>query len=237
MKDYFHNLDIDATVIIESRSTGKQYVYNEDRSKLRYLPASTFKIPHAFIALEEDIIKNDREIIKWDGKDRRLSEWNRDQTLASAIKHSCVWVFQRFTNEISDAAYREYLKKIDYGNMKTGNVLSTFWLDGDLRISAAEQITFLRKFYSEELPFKKANYQFIKPNLLVDRSADYIMYAKTGLTLRVKEKVGWYVGYVETKADVWFFAVNLTLRDKNDGHLRQEITYAAFEELGIIKKD
>lgn len=237
MQLFFQVHDVDATVIIESMNSGERYVYNEDRAHKRYLPASTFKIPHAFIALEEHILASDTDVIEWDGKDRGYSEWNKDQTLASALKYSCVWVFQGFTNEISDATYLEYLQKLDYGNMKTGSDLSTFWLDGDLRISAGEQITFIKKLYREELPFTKEHYSYVKKNLLVDKSADYTMYAKTGMTLRVKEKIGWYVGYVESGAEVWLFAVNLTLRDKNDAGLRKEITYAAFEELGIINKD
>ncbi len=47
------------------------------------------------------------------------------------------------------------VKKIDYGNEKTGLDVSTFWLEGDLKISAVEQIEFLKKLYKNDLPFQQ----------------------------------------------------------------------------------
>lgn len=236
MKEYFNTLGIDGTVIVHSLKTKTEYVYNDKRSRKMFLPASTFKIPHTLIALEEGAIANVTDIIKWNGKNHDYKTWNQDQTLPSAIKNSCVWVFQGFTKKISEAKYREYLKKMDYGNMQTGNDLSLFWLEGDLRISAREQISFLQKLYREELPFSKKNIQYLKRNLVNDKTDSYTLYGKTGLTLRVKEPVGWYVGYVETKNDVWFFAVNISPKDKNDYPLRKEIAYQALYELDVISK-
>ena len=53
--------------------------------------------------------------------------------------------------------------------------------------------------------------------------------------MRVNLQIGWYVGYVETKNDVWFFACNLNINKKEDAVFRDKIAYRAFEELGILK--
>jgi beta-lactamase class D len=44
--------------------------------------------------------------------------------------------------------------------------------------------------------------------------------------MRTDPQQGWYVGYVETKGQVWFFATNLEIRKKGDERFRQEITMA-----------
>ena len=53
--------------------------------------------------------------------------------------------------------------------------------------------------------------------------------------MRVGPQIGWYVGYVETKNDVWLFACNLDINKAEDAEFRKKITYRAFEELGILK--
>ena len=39
---------------------------------------------------------------------------------------------------------------MNYGNSKTGERVDSFWLDGDLRISAIEQIEVLKNIYKEK---------------------------------------------------------------------------------------
>ncbi|WP_412728023.1 penicillin-binding transpeptidase domain-containing protein [Arcobacter sp. 15-2] len=65
-------------------------MHNDTRAIKRYIPASTFKIPNTLIALEERAIKDEYEIIKWDGKKRFYKPWNKNQNLQSAIAISCV---------------------------------------------------------------------------------------------------------------------------------------------------
>ena len=57
-------------MVISSLDGKMSYVHNSSRSETRFVPASTFKIPNTLIALEEGAIKNEKEVIQWDGKDR-----------------------------------------------------------------------------------------------------------------------------------------------------------------------
>ena len=43
----------------------------------------------------------------------------------------------------------------------------------------------------------------------VDENEKYCVRAKTGVVGSVTPKIAWYVGYLETKDDVWFFACNI----------------------------
>ncbi len=89
---------------------GPETAFGGDDCSRRTLPASTFKIPHALIALQTRVVTA-RSVIRWDGVKRDYDAWNRDQTLESAIRMSAVWVFQQFATAIGRDRELEYLKK------------------------------------------------------------------------------------------------------------------------------
>ena len=70
--------------------------------------------------------------------------------------------------------------------------------------------------------------------MLVEQTPANKIYAKTGLARNYDPEVGWYVGYVETKNDVWFFAMNMDIHSEKDWPVRLEITRKALQAKGII---
>ena len=58
-------------------------VHNDERSNRRFAVASTFKILHSLIALEEKVATGKDHVIRWNGKRHEFSDWNRDQTLGA----------------------------------------------------------------------------------------------------------------------------------------------------------
>ena len=93
-----------------------------------------------------------------------MAAWRRDHTLASAMRDSVLWYFQRVAERLGAAREREYLKKFDYGNADPTSGLTTFWLGGSLQISPEEQLRFMRRLYAGESarePRRDANRQAI----------------------------------------------------------------------------
>ena len=230
----FQDRAVEGTIIISSLDNKINYVHNSRRSEIRFIPASTFKIPNTLIALEEGAVKNEKEVIKWDGIDKGFDAWNRDQTLETAFPVSCVWFYQELAKRVDNQKYLAHLKKLGYGNEKTGPDVTTFWLEGDLKISAKEQINFLKKLYAESLPYSKGNIKLLKKIMIVEENPQFTIRAKTGWAMRTDPQQGWYVGYVETKEQIWFFATNLEIRKKGDDAFRKEITMAALKAKGIL---
>lgn len=230
----FNDRHVNGTIIISSLDGKTQYLFNEKRSQKRLLPASTFKIPNTLIVLTEGAITDEKEVIKWDGKDRGWSAWNKDQSLETAFPVSCVWFYQELAKRVGNERYLSHLNRMDYGNGKTGPEVTKFWLNGDLKISAVEQIEFLKKLYKGELPFKKGHVQILKKIMIIEEKPGYVLRAKTGWAMRINHQHGWYVGYVETNGQVWFFAVNLDIKKKSDAAYRKEITMEALKLKGII---
>ena len=231
----FSQQRLDGSIVISSLHNGNDFIHNNLRANKRFPIASTFKIMNTLIAVEENAISGKDEVLKWDGHIYDFPDWNHDQTLESAFKVSCVWCFQEFARRVGAEKYRSYLRKTAYGELREPFDETTFWLDGSLQISAIEQINFLKKVCLRTLPFSSHSYETLRQVMLVEQTPSYTMWAKTGWATRVKPQVGWYVGYIETPRDVWFFATNIEVRDKQDLPLRQQLTRDALKAKGVIK--
>lgn len=229
VEEVFKKYKVEGTIVIESLNTKKIYIYNDKRAKNLYSPASTFKIPNTLIALNEGIVTKD-SLIVWDKKIREYESWNKDQTLLTAFKSSCVWCYQEFASKIGVEKYKKYLKELNYGNKRIGKDVTDFWLDESLRITAFEEIRFLKQLQANNLAFKQEDINLLKELMIDEKSENYVVRAKTGW----EGKYGWYVGYVETKNDVWFFALNIDTKTKEDLAKRKAITLEALKTKGII---
>ena len=231
----FMQQGIEGTLVMSALHSDRTFIHNDPRANRRYSPASTFKILNTLISLEERAVSGKDDIFKWDGHVYAIQSWNHDQTLESAFKASCVWCFQDLAQRVGAKKYSDYLHDLAYGKLYEPFVVTTFWLDGSLEISAIEQVEFIKKVYQRSLPFTDSSYETLRQIMLIEQAPAFTMRAKTGLSSQSKPKIGWYVGYIETLKDVWFFAVNIDVRDENDLPLRQKITRLALQTKGIIE--
>lgn len=235
LKDLFERYNLQGTMVIQSLNESKEFVYNEQRATTPLLPASTFKILNTLIALNENIIDNETSVILWDKKDKGMPQWNQDQTLKTAFQYSCVWCYQEFAQKIGLVKYQHYLKQLHYGNEQISHNVTTFWLKGELKITAKEQISFLKKLYSNDLPFKRVHLDTLKSIMIEEENELYTLRAKTGWATSEKPNHGWYVGYIQMPNDVWFFATNIITKSALDLPLRKKITLEALNLLQSSK--
>ena len=209
-------------------------MHNPDRASTRFSPASTFKIPNSLIGLKHGTVSAKDSVFKWDGTDRGLEQWNRDQTLESAFQVSCVWCYQEIAREVGATNYAADLRDLNYGNRGIGDEVDQFWLNGDLAISAWEQIEFLRSFVNEETGHSAKHVNIVKEIMLVEKSAMWSLHAKTGWTGQALH-TGWFVGYVTTVERTWLFAMNMNMDNASQAPLRRDVTVQALEALEIIR--
>ncbi|WP_373031027.1 class D beta-lactamase [Sulfurovum sp.] len=231
----FVNEGLTGTIVISSVGSGETFIHNDLRANYRFTVASTFKILNTLIALEEKVISGKDDLFKWDGHMYAISDWNCDQTLESAFKVSCVWCFQELARRVGVQKYQSYLQNTSYGELHEPFDGETFWLDGSLKISAMEQVEFLKKVYQRTLPFSTSSYETLRQIMLVEQTPAYSIRGKTGLAGGSKPKIGWYVGYVETSKDVWVFATNIDIYDQKDLSLRLKLTRDALQIKGVVK--
>jgi beta-lactamase class D len=225
-----------ALVVFDMRNE-KYFRYNQPRCSERFLPASTFKIPNSLIGLETGVITNENFVIKWDGVKRWNEEWNRDHTLATAIKYSVVPYYQELARRVGREKINKYLRAIGYGNQTIGKKIDMFWLDNSLKISADEQIAFLKRFYEYKLPFAKRSIDIVKKILPEEKYSNSLLKFKTGTgTKEDGTCIGWLVGYVEKKENVYLFAFNIEAEtiEKVSG-LRNNISRKILARLKIVE--
>lgn len=237
-KKYFDTIKVSGSFLLYSPQEKIWHQVHAGQTTPRHIPASTFKIPNSLIALESGSIKDENEIIKWDGVERMRPEWNADTDMKTAIKNSTVWFYRELARRTGGRKMKMYLDTLNYGNADTSGGVDKFWLFGGLRISPAEQIAFLENLYFERLPFKKENQQTVKRIIFNEQSGKSRLSGKTGLGDEGKTQVGWYVGYVEKNDSVWIFASCITTRDTGNVHFlpaRKDIPKKILRDLKLLE--
>lgn len=229
---HFKQAKVEGSILIYDLNHDQRYQYNARRNSTAFPPASTFKIFNSLVALETGVIRDEVAVLTWDGINRKFPQWNRDLNLRQAIQDSAVWFYQVLARKIGPERMQRYVNQVGYGNRQIGTqeVIDRFWLDGPLEITPEEQIAFLRRLYREDLPFSQRTMNLVKDIIVVERTPDYVLRAKTGWV----REVGWFVGYLEQNKNVYFFATNLSIRNPSDTAARIEITRRSLRDLGLL---
>lgn len=183
------------------------------------------------IALQVSSIASVNDTIKWDGNNKGYKSWNKDQTMRTALPVSCIWFYQELARRTGKKQMQNWITKSDYGNKRIENKIDRFWLDGNLKISAIKQVEFIERLIKNKLPIDENIQKTVKEIMITDSTKNYIVHSKTGWS----QKIGWNVGYIETKNDVWAFAMNIDMDNIRMAESRRLITYDILREKGIIK--
>lgn len=237
--------DVNGAFVMYDMKNNRYVRYNEQRCRERFSPKSTFKIPNSLIGLETGIIRDAEFVIHWDRQkyppqsnwqQEPFVHWGKDQTLRSAFKHSVVWYYRELALRVGQSRMRKYVAAFDYGNEDVSGRVDDFWLNDTLKISAEEQVEFLKAFYTGRLPVSRRSVDIVKDILVLESNPTYNLSGKTGGgTVAPGVYIGWFVGYLETKGNVYFFATNVegssfaSIRDK-----RVELTKKIFTAYGYI---
>ncbi|WP_110987659.1 class D beta-lactamase [Acaryochloris thomasi] len=231
---HFRDLGVKGSILIYDLERDRTYQHNPERNVTPFLPASTFKVLNSLIALETGVIDNELSILTWDGVERSIPAWNRDLNMQTAIQVSAVWFYQVLARRIGYERMQQWIAKVGYGNQAIGEAddIDTFWLTGDLRITPHQQIQFLRRLHKNELPFSDDAIATVKNIMIVERTPDYTMRAKTGWAS--ESQIGWYVGYVEQDDNTYFFATNINIRDEADLSTRAAVTRQSLKSLKVL---
>lgn len=200
--------------------------YNpHNRCNERVAPNSSFKIPLSLMAFDQGIIKQET-IFKWDGKQGFMAEHRQDQTPSSWLQYSVVWVSQQIAPKLGYDRIKRYLSEFSYGNQDfsgdpgKNNGVTHAWLSSSLKISAFEQLNFLKQMQSYTLPVSKKAIDNTKRNLYLgklDNGADY--YGKTGSGRYGRNerqsnpsllREAYFIGFVENGSEKYIFVSNLS---------------------------
>lgn len=186
------------------------WVINSAGLRERHSPYSTFKIPHTLIALETGAVKSIDERIEWDPSKYPAQSfwpetWKKSQTLKTAFQRSAVWYYQALVPRIAPKQYKKWLARFNYGNQVFTPGSDQFWLNGEIKISPEEQISFLVCLIKNQCGVKNETVSAFESAALQETRNNFSLYAKTGTGPLDPDNYdgafeGWYVGYIKDNA-------------------------------------
>lgn len=239
---YFDECNVSGSTTIFDYKNRKWFYTDSTDALVETLPASTFKILNSLIALETKAVADENEILKWDGKDNKflgvsMPSWNKDTDLKTAYKNSTIWFYVELARKIGRKKYKKVFKEIQYGNLNFKEKGTDFWNYGNFGISPKNQVEFLIKLYENQLPFSQESTDVVKEIMISEENDMGIFRDKTGWTQKNSINIGWWIGYLTTANNIYFFATRITSHtdssNKDFSSCRKTITKGILK--GIIK--
>ncbi len=229
--------DHDGCFVLLDGSRNNYTIYNEAKSNKQVSTASTFKIVNSLIGLETKVLEGEDTTFSYDTNKNFSKNWNNklnptlkwDGTLSlkQAAPNSVVWYFQELASRVGSNRMQEYINKLDYGNKDISGGITIFWLDSSLKISPIEQVEYLKRFYTYQLPCSKKNIDIVKSLFILSNENNTVLFGKTGTAT-----TGWFVGYVvKNNSDAYYFATNI---DDVNGNNAKEITLQILKDKRIL---
>jgi beta-lactamase class D len=247
-----HFTDAGTTGTMVIRHTGprskgprpRTYVVGARRSRARFLPSSTFKIPNSLLAIDRGVASGPGQLYPApnanflvDGKPLLPPACEGELTLATAFGFSCIPVYQRIARQLGRAVYVRAMRAMDYGNRRVrGAPLDRFWLQGPFAISAHEQVRFLERLRRGTLPVSRRALRDVRSMMVLERAAGVVLRGKTGYVFTTSPEVGWWVGWVASGGESWTFALNLDITRPAHAAARIPIGRAILAELGALPR-
>ena len=213
--------------------TGDSYlIYNEAMSTKRVSPDSTFKIYSGLFGLEEGLISPDSSARSWDGTEYFFDSWNQDQTLATAMQNSVNWYFQELDAQMGYSTLSSYYSRISYGNCDLSGGIGSYWAESSLKISPVEQTELLADLLQNRWGFRTENIQAVRDAMFVADTPAGKLYGKTGTGSDGNRNInGWFIGFLETKTNVFCFAANIQDGPDASGTMASEIAMNILNDL------
>jgi beta-lactamase class D len=208
-------------IVVQDLAAAEPRLVRGDRCSTQLSPASTFKIPHALVALETGVVTVD-SVEKWDGREyERQAKWNQDHTVISALRPSVLWFYQRIAPRVGAPRMSEWLGKFDYGNRTVSGPITQYWVNGRLQISAPQQVAFLTRFFRGALPVQQRYVDAVREGLrqqvgtvenalgvhpLQGDWRQTTLFSKTGAANTERYNVSWLVGLLQADGRDYVFA-------------------------------
>ena len=171
-------------------------VVEEAGTSRRLPPCSTFKVVTAVMAFDAKLLTLKR-IFPWNGVKDSRPECNQDQTAATWMERSVIWVTQVLTKELGQKRILSYLAKFHYGNQDFSGGLDKAWLCTSLMVNAREQADFLTHLWRVDLPVSAQAQKLTKQVLVVQKSGAWKLSGKTGSGTWEGTDLGRYMGILE----------------------------------------
>ena len=230
---YYSEYKLSGSFVMYDIKRDKYIYYNQQLAQQAYPPGATFKLFLSLVGFETGNIKTDLT----ETGDQVKVNWHPEHERKNRYQNSTVYYYDELSRKIGAPEIKTWMDKVPYGNADTTGGVPAFWQTGGLKISPVQQIEFLRKLHDHKLPFAAVNMDKVNAMLSITDTTGYSLKGKTGWAEQDNEDIGWFVGYIETKDDTFFFANCIQSTDPGNPYFenaRIDIAYKIFHDLKII---
>ncbi len=246
-KNYFENKE--GCFLLYNLKTGSiDKVIGDENCKKSYPACSTFKVPLAVMAFDSVALRDEKVILKWDGRKDVRAESNKDHDARSWMKESIVWFSKRLTPRIGEKKLQQYLNKFKYGNKDLSAGITKAWLVSPsdpgpaLKITAYEQLEFMKKLWTDSLPASQRAMALTQEITFLEKSPrGFKLSGKTGSNFFDKDQkvhLGWFIAHLEKEDKEYIIVTNfrdlIPREEKGYGGLRaKELTKEILNDVGL----
>jgi beta-lactamase class D len=200
----------------------------------RNSPASTFKVALAVAGYQAGILL-DAHTPLWPYRSHYKSwdaDWKKKPTdPTSWLKDSVVWYSRLLVQHMGHARLQAAVDSYDYGNHDISGtpgfkeaLPEAVWVDSSLQVSPVEQVAFLRKIVTHQLPqVSPQTYDKVTEAMPVFDGGGWAVHGKTGsgfqpgATGKARKQYGWFVGWaVKDKRTIVFARLDKDDSARND---------------------
>ncbi len=223
-------------------------VIGESSCRERFVACSTFKVPLAVMAFDAKVLKDENQVLKWDGIKNDREALNHDHDAKTWMRDSVVWFSQRLTPKLGKKKLQKYLHAFKYGNEDMSAGITNAWLVSPgsqspaLKISPYEQVEFMKNLWTDNLPATKRAQNLTREITFLETSPNgFKLNGKTGSNYYDKEKklsLGWFVSHIQNGEKEYIAVTNFSdltpTTDSSYGGLRaKQITKDILAEQGL----
>ena len=233
-------------LLYNMKTSAIEKVVNEENCRERIPPYSTFKVALAMMAFDSGILKDENAVYKWDGKKNDREAENRDHNAISWMKDSIVWYSQRLTPQLGPKKLKKYLTSFNYGNADMSAGITEAWLVAPekpvaLKISAYEQLEFMKKIWAQTLPASPRAHQLTQKITEIETSPNgFKLSGKTGSGYFEgrQRRVGWFISHLSKDQQEYVAVTNFqdlvpSTESGYGGPAARELTKKIFKDLGL----
>jgi bla regulator protein BlaR1 len=106
----------DACFVLYDAHEDRTLRVNDAECRRALTPCPTFKVFNSLAGLQSGVLHDESTLFAWDHTPQPVPAWEKDHTLATAVRDSVVWYFQRVAAGVGERAMQGYLDAVGYGN-------------------------------------------------------------------------------------------------------------------------
>ena len=206
LAEFFKKYQFSGSFALLNNANDDFSIYNlEDYRDSAYAPGPAFDLLNAMIAIEAGTITDENSFLENTGS---------NNTLKNSFEKNPVF-FDSLAKHTGKDHMQFWIDSLHYGQVKIDQNISAFWKDNSLKLSADEQLGFIKNLYFSNLPFQKRT-QAIGKNLLgKEANTKYTLAYNKGIAPHGDKFVSLITGWIVENKHVYFFSLTTKHADKD----------------------